>query len=207
MYAVNTSSANVTVIDLATNTPIATITVGLDPQQVAVSPDGTTVYVTNGGAGTVSVINTATNTVTGTINCGVGAFGINVSADGKTYDLYLETGEVVDWNDLGMHVVESSDGYTTVTIFLVDAGIDTWFYAPTGELLLQTSAGATPNGKTGAAESEKYRLLFLSGRRGTRCLLPSRSRPGPVAAWCLVDRPVEKTIARPKRGAQRRSAF
>jgi gliding motility-associated-like protein len=94
VYAVNTSSANVTVIDVATQTVIATIPVGSDPQQVAVSPDGTTVYVTNGGAGTVSVINTATNTVTGTINCGVGAFGINVSADGKL--LYLTVGNTLE---------------------------------------------------------------------------------------------------------------
>ena len=54
-------------IDTATNMVIATITVGSNPEGVAVNPAGTRVYVTNAGSGTVSVIDTATNTVIATI--------------------------------------------------------------------------------------------------------------------------------------------
>ncbi|MGV0660311.1 YncE family protein [Mycolicibacterium pulveris] len=43
-------------IDTATNKVITTIEVGTGPDQIAVSPDGTKVYVTNFNANTVSVI-------------------------------------------------------------------------------------------------------------------------------------------------------
>jgi DNA-binding beta-propeller fold protein YncE len=43
------------VIDTATNTVIATAPVGTGPQGVAVTPDGSKVYVTNTGDNTVSV--------------------------------------------------------------------------------------------------------------------------------------------------------
>ncbi len=60
------------VIDTATNTVIATIPVGVQPAGVAVSADGSKVYVANHRqAGTVSVIDTATNTVTATIPFGL----------------------------------------------------------------------------------------------------------------------------------------
>ena len=54
------------VIATATNTVIATIPVGAEPLGVAVTPDGSKVYVAN-SHNSVSVIDTATNTVTATI--------------------------------------------------------------------------------------------------------------------------------------------
>ena len=62
-YVTNEHSNNVSVIDTATNTLVATIPVGTIPFAVAVTPDGTHVYVTNDGSNNVSVIGTATNTV------------------------------------------------------------------------------------------------------------------------------------------------
>ena len=53
--------------DTATNTLVATIPVGTIPFAVAVTPDGTHVYVTNDGSNNVSVIGTATNAVVKTI--------------------------------------------------------------------------------------------------------------------------------------------
>ena len=53
----------VSVIDTATNTVTATVTVGIIPIGVAVNPSGTEVYVANKESNTVSVIDTATNTV------------------------------------------------------------------------------------------------------------------------------------------------
>jgi YVTN family beta-propeller protein len=66
------------VIDAATNTVSATIPVGDTPFGVAVTPDGSKVYVANLNRNTVSVIDTATNTVIATIPVGIEpvAFGV-----------------------------------------------------------------------------------------------------------------------------------
>ena len=68
----NEAANTVSVIATASNTVTATIPVGNNPDGsgpwgVAVSPDGSTVYVANFIDETVSVIATATNTVTATI--------------------------------------------------------------------------------------------------------------------------------------------
>jgi YVTN family beta-propeller protein len=66
----NEGGNNVSVIATATNTVATTVPVGVVPDVVAVSPDGTLVYVGNNvgpGVGGISVISTATNTVTATV--------------------------------------------------------------------------------------------------------------------------------------------
>ncbi|MSY34723.1 MAG: hypothetical protein F2731_06635, partial [Actinobacteria bacterium] len=71
--------------DTATNA-VTSITVGSGPFNVAVSPDGSSVWVTNYGTGsgtTVSRIDTATNAVT-SITVGSGPYNIAVSPDGSS---------------------------------------------------------------------------------------------------------------------------
>jgi YVTN family beta-propeller protein len=63
---------NVSVIDTATNTVIATVVVGPGPRAVAITPDGAHAYVTNFFDDTLSVIDTATNTVVDTVGPVVG---------------------------------------------------------------------------------------------------------------------------------------
>ncbi|WP_391509598.1 YncE family protein, partial [Bacillus toyonensis] len=58
----NYSSANVSVINTADNTKVATITVGTNPYGVAVDAAAQRAYVTNYSSANVSVINTADNT-------------------------------------------------------------------------------------------------------------------------------------------------
>ena len=65
-----TASNNVSVINATTNTVTATVPVGITPLGIAVTPDGTKVYVTNAESDNVSVIDTATNNVTATVNTG-----------------------------------------------------------------------------------------------------------------------------------------
>ena len=65
-----------------TNEVIETIEVGKEPWGVAVSPDGSTVYVTNFQDDTLSIIQRATNTVTDTIPVGNGPLGLAVAPDG-----------------------------------------------------------------------------------------------------------------------------
>jgi len=50
----------VSVIDTATHTVTATIKVGRNPLDVALTPDGATAYVANAGSNSVSVIDTST---------------------------------------------------------------------------------------------------------------------------------------------------
>ena len=78
------SSDAVSVLDLTTNTVLATVLVGSSPVGVAVTPDGSRVYVTNNGLATktISVIDTATNTVTATINVPSPPYGIAINPAG-----------------------------------------------------------------------------------------------------------------------------
>jgi YVTN family beta-propeller protein len=90
-YITNSDTVGtVSVINTATNSVTATITVRQGPVGVAVSPDGRKVYVANGGSGTVSVIDTATNAVTAEITVGVEPSGVAVSPDGSK--LYVANG-------------------------------------------------------------------------------------------------------------------
>ena len=89
-YVANNGSSTVSVIDTASNTVTDTIPVGINPIGVAVSPDGSQVYVTNQCVsssnctnGTVSVIDAASNAVTDTITVGPFPQGDSVSPDGS----------------------------------------------------------------------------------------------------------------------------
>ena len=82
VYVANSNSNNVSIINTANNNVTATIPVGIFPEGVAITPDGTKVYVTNYNGNTVSVINTATNNVTAIINVGQQSSGIAVTPDG-----------------------------------------------------------------------------------------------------------------------------
>lgn len=80
-YVVNEFGGTVSVIDTATNTVGATVTVGTDPFFVAITPDGTKAYVTNDLS--VSVIDTSNNTVIATITNSVDdPVSIAFTADG-----------------------------------------------------------------------------------------------------------------------------
>jgi len=63
-------SGTVSVIDTGSNSVVRTIEVGLHPCGMALSPDGTRVYVTNANSDTVSVIDTTTDSVTATLSVG-----------------------------------------------------------------------------------------------------------------------------------------
>ena len=64
------------------NVVIKNIAVGDQPAGVAITPDGSRLYVANGGANTVSVINTSTNAVIKTITVGSNPKSVAVTPDG-----------------------------------------------------------------------------------------------------------------------------
>ncbi len=74
VYVTNTRDNNVSVIDTATNTVIANVSVGNGPEGVAVTSDGKKVYVANYWDNTISVIDTATKTVTETVPVGSSSY-------------------------------------------------------------------------------------------------------------------------------------
>lgn len=82
VYVANQNSGNVSVINTATNTVIATVPVGIGPSGVAITPDGTRAYVTNQGSDSVSVINTTNNTVIATIPVGDAPIALAITPDG-----------------------------------------------------------------------------------------------------------------------------
>jgi YVTN family beta-propeller protein len=75
---INYGPNSVSVLDLASNTLLATVPVGVDPASVAIN--GNQAIVTNTGSNNVSIIDLATFTVTATIPVGSQPFG--VAADG-----------------------------------------------------------------------------------------------------------------------------
>ena len=76
IYVTNYASGTVSVIDGATNTVIANITVGPAPWGVAYDPSNGYIYVADSGSDSVSVIDGATNTVIATIPVGIGPVGV-----------------------------------------------------------------------------------------------------------------------------------
>lgn len=81
-YISNSWDDYVSVIDVDSNAPVASVGVGDYPDGVAVNPDGTWVYVANSLSNTVSVIDTATNTVAATVPVGLNPSGVAISPDG-----------------------------------------------------------------------------------------------------------------------------
>jgi YVTN family beta-propeller protein len=96
-------SDTVSVIDTATNTVIATIPVGVAPSGVAITPDGSRVYVTNQNAASVSVIDRSTNTVIATVPVDFGPFGIAITNDGTR--AYVASRSAIDVIDTSTNTV------------------------------------------------------------------------------------------------------
>ena len=83
--------SDVSVIDTATNTVIATIPAGFGAGWVAISPNGAVAYVANLFSGQVSVIDTATNTIIATIPVGGFLGGIDITPNGASVYLAQNT--------------------------------------------------------------------------------------------------------------------
>ena len=99
-------NGTVSKINLATDTVVARVTVGLSPTRLAIDSAGTFAYVTNAGSNTVSKINLATDTVVATIEVGVAPYGIAIDPAGTF--AYVADGEAVSKINLATNTVVAS---------------------------------------------------------------------------------------------------
>jgi YVTN family beta-propeller protein len=83
-YVTNIDSSSVTVIDTASNTVIATVSVPDVPLEIAITPDGAFAYVAHFSSGIVSVIATADNTVIATVSVGSGPVAVAITPHGDS---------------------------------------------------------------------------------------------------------------------------
>lgn len=108
----------VAVIRASTNTIVATVTVGSRPRGIAISRNGSYVYVGNRSTNNVSVISTATNTVTATITVGNGptngsTMGIGVPHSAFILDNQNGNAYIIDETYLATPVISVSLGNST----------------------------------------------------------------------------------------------
>ena len=73
-----TGASSVSVLNVATNTAIASVGIGVNAQLLAVTPDGRHLYVACLDSHAVFVIDTATNTVSATVNVGSAPVGVAI---------------------------------------------------------------------------------------------------------------------------------
>lgn len=117
----------VAVIDADAIQEITRIKVGLNPGALALTPDGTALYVVNSGDNTVSIINTHTNTLTTTLAVGVGPVAVLVAPDNTKAYVANQGSQTVTVIDNGskkvITQVPAGPGYP----FAITASPNSWF--------------------------------------------------------------------------------
>jgi YVTN family beta-propeller protein len=119
---------------------IATVNVGLEPQGLVVTPDGSAVYVANSGSNTVSVISSPANSVVATIPVGNVPMFVAVSPDGST--VFVSNNQ-----DGTVSVISTKTKTVTNTISVGTAPLGLTV-KPDGSQLWVCSAGAGINAGT-----------------------------------------------------------
>jgi len=124
----------VSVVDTATK-QITTVTVGRNgagPAGVAVSPDGTRVWVANSSAGAIAIIDTTTNKVVKTIPVPSGAVYVAISPDG--HQAYVTNGDTTS-----TVTVINTANYTTAGSITVGQKPGAIAFSPDGSVAYVTN--------------------------------------------------------------------
>jgi YVTN family beta-propeller protein/autotransporter-associated beta strand protein len=143
VYVSNAGGSNtVSVINTATNTVVATIPVGMVPLFLAVSPDGTRIYVPNLGSDTVSIINAATNTAIATVPVGSQPVSAAVTPDGAR--VFVTN---INANTVSVINTATNTVVTTIPVGFQPAGVAV---TPDGTRVYVTNSNAfnVPNAST-----------------------------------------------------------
>lgn len=112
-YLVAARDNKVLVVNRQTNAIVADIPIGRTAAGIALSPNGTKLFVANftpgsSAEGVVSVINTATNKIFKTINVGSGPYGVAVTPDGRFVYVANQLENRVAVIDVGTYSVVSN---------------------------------------------------------------------------------------------------
>ncbi len=136
VFIAETGQYDVIPVTVASGKEGTPIEVGAYPQDVAVSPDGSTVYATltggdtgPGGSNQVAVISTATDTVTGDITVGTGPRQVAFSPDGTR--AYVTT-------ERGVSVIDTASSSVIATID-IPSGAQGLAVSPDGSTVYATS--------------------------------------------------------------------
>jgi YVTN family beta-propeller protein len=131
----------------------ATITVGSLPGGqgggIAITPDGSKVYVVNEGGGTVSVISTTTNAVTATVTVGAGPVSVAITPSGAvayvaSYTANTITPITVATNTAGTTISTSSPNCIAITPDASTAYVCNYTTATVTPINLSTNTAGTP---------------------------------------------------------------
>jgi YVTN family beta-propeller protein len=165
-FIAETGQYDVIPVTIATGKEGTPIEVGAYPQDVAVSPNGSTVYATltggdtgPGGSDQVAVINTATDAVTGDITVGPGPHQVAFSPDGTR--AYVTT-------ENGVSVIDTATARVVASVNI-----------PSGAQGLAVS----PNGRTVYATSPSTNRLVVISAASDRAIadIPAGAEPYAVA--------------------------
>src|SRR6266853_3197998 len=153
------SADGIAVVDIAQQKLLRKIQVGSDPEQLALSSDGTRLFISNEDVGTASVVNIASGKVEHIIPVSREPEGVGTSPDGKLFYVTCETeGEI--------YVVETRS-YKVVTHFNVGGRPRSVDFLPDG------SRAFIPSESTGqlhVIDAVEHKLLKTIA-------LPQGSRP------------------------------
>ena len=133
-FVTNQLSENLTVVDLTSLQPVATIAIGGKPAGVAITPDGRFAYVTSPDTKALTVVDAAARRVVGRINTGGGPLGVAVAPDGAT--VY-----VADWYAAAVRVIDPKEQRVIADI-AVGASPSGLAVTPDGRLLLSADRDA-----------------------------------------------------------------
>lgn len=153
VYVVNRGTSDVTPIDVATNVAGTPIPVGANPNEIAITPDGTTAYVDAYGPGpdNITPIDLATNTPGTPIQVTQGVAGIAITPDSATAYVSNFNSTVVPIN-LATQTVGSP-----ITVGSNSAGIAiSPDEAPVASLVVSGSALGTPTSFDASASTVDY---------------------------------------------------
>jgi len=144
VYVANVNGHSVSVIDSSTNAVTTTIPVSGFPNRLALSPDGTRLYLGDIGPNSnVSIIDTATNTVITTLSGFAEAQGLTLSPDGnRLYVVNTNYSNLQGW----VSVIDTSNYSTIATIPVESAPVDI-VLTPDGSKAYVTNNGGVNQGE------------------------------------------------------------
>jgi YVTN family beta-propeller protein/parallel beta-helix repeat protein len=198
-YVTQGNTNNVSVIDTAALSMIATIDVGTQPYRVAFSPDGATAYVANMLSSTISVIDTTAHGVIDTIDVGLFPTDIATVASGSRRKAY-----VAAWGASAVQVIDLLTNTVTASIPLngawqVEASSDgsfvavaQWSLSTKGLTIIETATDTIVSSLAVPVEQATLRLT----PDATRAFLTDFSgNSGPGDSVFVIDIPTNRIVA------------